>query len=171
MTTTATTVEAIHWQAMAHCLSHDPELWFPIGSTDARIAEAKRICGGCPVWAECGNAALDAGERHAIIAGHRCDDRTEREQLQRLLGRAPAAANKSVYVAIGPSQRHIQHLHDELGMPLREIADHADVAHKVISNLRRGRSLLKRHPGQISREIADRILTVTADTDQEAKAA
>ena len=45
------------WFALAACGDHDPELWFPVkGETGA---EAKRICGGCPVRSLCLDYALE----------------------------------------------------------------------------------------------------------------
>ena len=43
------------WLPLAACKNHpDPDLFFPHRHTPiARIWEAKQICGGCPVKAEC----------------------------------------------------------------------------------------------------------------------
>jgi len=54
------------------CIGHDPEWWFPAGESDHyadMIAEAKRICRGCPVREQCLAAALDRGERFGIFGG------------------------------------------------------------------------------------------------------
>lgn len=49
------------WMADAACASADPEGWFPDGRSSGR--EAKRICRGCPVIAQCLRYALTHGER------------------------------------------------------------------------------------------------------------
>jgi WhiB family redox-sensing transcriptional regulator len=44
------------------CLDEDPELFFPIGNTGPallQIEQAKAVCAGCPVLAECRAWALD----------------------------------------------------------------------------------------------------------------
>lgn len=44
------------WRARAYCLSADPDIFAPETTQDA--ADAKKICGRCPVAAECLEAAL-----------------------------------------------------------------------------------------------------------------
>lgn len=55
------------WREDARCAETDPELFFPDkgGST----SEAKAICRGCLVRAECLIAALDNHEVHGIWGG------------------------------------------------------------------------------------------------------
>lgn len=55
------------WVQEALCAQTDPELFFPEvgGSTKA----AKRICGACPVEAECLEYALRMGQREGIWGG------------------------------------------------------------------------------------------------------
>lgn len=51
------------WRHRAACRNEDPELFFPVGTDGPallQIAEAKTVCRGCPVLAEC----LD----HALVA-------------------------------------------------------------------------------------------------------
>lgn len=41
------------WRGRAACIGHDPELWFPSPGDSRRAEEARAICAGCPVRAEC----------------------------------------------------------------------------------------------------------------------
>jgi WhiB family redox-sensing transcriptional regulator len=79
--------DAPAWQMWAACRDSDPDLFFPDPSATAVIAEAKRVCGRCPVVEECGNAGLDAGDRHGIRAGRDLSNRAEWKQLHMELGR------------------------------------------------------------------------------------
>lgn len=76
------------WRNSAACLDEDPELFWPVGNTVAsipQIAEAKAICGGCDVRADCLQWALDHGQ-DAGIWGGLTDD--ERRSLKRREARA-----------------------------------------------------------------------------------
>jgi WhiB family transcriptional regulator, redox-sensing transcriptional regulator len=66
------------WQDRALCAQSDPEKWFPEkgGSTH----EAKKICLGCEVRAECLDYALDHDERFGIWGGL---SERERRRLKR----------------------------------------------------------------------------------------
>ena len=80
MTHLASLPLASFWQARARCQGMDVNLVFPdrweLGEAfDAVVAEAKAVCGACPVRADCLEAALDRGERHGIWGGA-----TERER-------------------------------------------------------------------------------------------
>ena len=76
------------WRASAACLDDDPELFFPLPGDKARTAaSAKAVCARCPVFYDCGNAALDAGDRNGIRAGLNLAKRSEWVALHRLLGR------------------------------------------------------------------------------------
>lgn len=72
------------WRSDAACAPGsgvDPEVFFPIGETwrgqARRIGEAKAICWGCPVAAECLTAALAAGDGYAIAGGMTPGERAE----------------------------------------------------------------------------------------------
>lgn len=41
------------WRTRAACIGHDPELWFPGPGDSSRLEQARAICAGCPVRAEC----------------------------------------------------------------------------------------------------------------------
>jgi WhiB family transcriptional regulator, redox-sensing transcriptional regulator len=62
---TSTTDES--WRLDALCAETDPEAFFPEKGGSTR--EAKRVCGGCTVRAECLEAALTNDERFGIWGG------------------------------------------------------------------------------------------------------
>jgi WhiB family redox-sensing transcriptional regulator len=55
------------WQERALCAQTDPEAFFPEKGGSTR--EAKKICGGCEVRAECLEYALAHDERFGIWGG------------------------------------------------------------------------------------------------------
>jgi WhiB family redox-sensing transcriptional regulator len=55
------------WRLDALCAETDPEAFFPEKGGSTR--EAKRVCGGCTVRAECLEAALANDERFGIWGG------------------------------------------------------------------------------------------------------
>ena len=67
------------WQADALCAQTDPEAFFPEKGGSTR--EAKRICVGCTVKAECLEYALGHDERFGIWGGL---SERERRRLKRL---------------------------------------------------------------------------------------
>jgi WhiB family transcriptional regulator, redox-sensing transcriptional regulator len=62
-----TKADAQSWQERALCAETDPEAFFPEKGGSAR--EAKRICTGCEVRAECLEYALANDERFGIWGG------------------------------------------------------------------------------------------------------
>jgi WhiB family transcriptional regulator, redox-sensing transcriptional regulator len=67
-----------HWTDLAACRGVDPELFYPVSATGparAQAEEAKKVCAGCPVTAECLNWALRAGEPAGIWGGTTPDER------------------------------------------------------------------------------------------------
>lgn len=53
------------WRDRAACRDLDTELFFPIGTTGPALdqaEQAKAVCAGCPVRAECLAWALDSGQ-------------------------------------------------------------------------------------------------------------
>ena len=79
--------ERMEWLATARCIGEDPELFFPVGSTDLALAQterAKRICGRCPVVLECREWSLataqDAGVWGGLSEEERRDIRRERRR-------------------------------------------------------------------------------------------
>jgi WhiB family redox-sensing transcriptional regulator len=55
------------WQADAACRGTDPNLWFP--ERGATLAEARQVCAGCPVRAECLEWALDNNQSLGVWGG------------------------------------------------------------------------------------------------------
>jgi WhiB family transcriptional regulator, redox-sensing transcriptional regulator len=71
------------WRDSAACRHHDPDLFFPIGTTGGAIAEieqAQAICAGCPVQAACLSYALASHQQYGIWGGL---DEDQRRQLRR----------------------------------------------------------------------------------------
>ncbi len=66
------------WRHRAACLDHDPELFFPIGSSGAAMAQteaAKRICNSCSVIDTCLKWALDTNQDAGVWGGMAEDER------------------------------------------------------------------------------------------------
>jgi len=59
--------EQLSWQADALCAQTDPEAFFPEKGGSTR--DAKRICSGCEVKAQCLEYALENDERFGIWGG------------------------------------------------------------------------------------------------------
>jgi WhiB family redox-sensing transcriptional regulator len=77
---TPTSPEA--WRADALCAETDPEAFFPEKGGSTR--DAKRVCAGCPVRAECLEFALASDERFGIWGG--LSERERRRLRQRRAG-------------------------------------------------------------------------------------
>jgi len=83
------------WRSGAACRNQDPELFFPIGSTDralTQLQKAKAVCEGCPVQQPCLDWVLRSeplGQEAGVCAGF---GETERRSLKRLAARTPHAA-------------------------------------------------------------------------------
>ncbi len=73
--------ETPEWQERALCAQTDPEAFFPEKGGSTR--EAKRICSGCEVRAECLEYALAHDERFGIWGGL---SERERRRLRRRAG-------------------------------------------------------------------------------------
>ena len=66
------------WRHRAECLTEDPELFFPVGTTGpalAQVEEAKKVCRRCEVREECLRWALEAGQDHGVWGGMSEDER------------------------------------------------------------------------------------------------
>jgi WhiB family redox-sensing transcriptional regulator len=73
--------EELSWQEQALCAETDPEAFFPEKGGSTR--EAKKICTGCEVRAECLEYALTNDERFGIWGGL---SERERRRLRRRVG-------------------------------------------------------------------------------------
>ena len=85
LTWTAPAVEADdRWRVEASCRHTDPDLFFPIGTTGPaidHIAQAKAVCGACPVQAPCLEYALLNRIDHGVWGG--TSERERRRILKR----------------------------------------------------------------------------------------
>jgi WhiB family redox-sensing transcriptional regulator len=70
--------EDLGWQERALCAQTDPEAFFPEKGGSTR--EAKKVCRGCEVRAECLEFALEKDERFGIWGGM---SERERRRLKR----------------------------------------------------------------------------------------
>lgn len=82
-------IAAGEWSDQAACRSvSDPDLFFPDGwGTKAhrqQVAEAKAVCGRCPVRAECLNDALDRADVHGVAGGLTPEEREPLLRRRRL---------------------------------------------------------------------------------------
>jgi len=78
----------------AECRKHDPELFFPIGSTGPallQIDEAKEVCHRCPHEAACLLWALETRQDHGVWGGQsEAERRATRRRDSRARARVPA---------------------------------------------------------------------------------
>jgi WhiB family redox-sensing transcriptional regulator len=78
------------WRASAACRVEDPELFFPIGTTEPALRqtrEAKTICAGCPAKGQCLSWALESNQDTGVWGGL---GEHERRSLRRRALRAGA---------------------------------------------------------------------------------
>lgn len=83
------------WHSRAACLGADPELFFPIGETGPallQIAEAKRVCAGCPVRQPCLQWALDSQQNAGVWGGLSESERRALKHRHPRRARTPAPA-------------------------------------------------------------------------------
>jgi len=74
------------WRAEGACLTADPDLFFPIatGAVAARQAnQARRICAGCLVRAQCLRFAMNIPEAHGIWGGTTPEERLRERRRER----------------------------------------------------------------------------------------
>jgi WhiB family transcriptional regulator, redox-sensing transcriptional regulator len=71
-----------NWRSLAACQSADPDLFFPISSSGAslaQVARAKAICAGCQVRRECLAFALRTHQVHGVWGGLSEQERCPRD--------------------------------------------------------------------------------------------
>jgi WhiB family transcriptional regulator, redox-sensing transcriptional regulator len=76
------------WQHRAACHDLDPELFFPIGTSEAAMRQArlaKTVCARCPVHVECLRWALASGQDFGVWGGL---SEAERRGVRRRMARA-----------------------------------------------------------------------------------
>lgn len=79
--------DATNWRSHAACLTHDPELFFPVGTagpTLTQIEEAKQVCSECPVRTQCLQWAVEMEMKHGVWGGL---TETERLSMKRRTAR------------------------------------------------------------------------------------
>lgn len=89
------------WRDLGACLDEDPDLFAPDGTTGRWvqvIAQAKAICGRCPVREQCLQWAIDTRQDYGIFGGL---DEYERQQRRR---RQARNARHPVQNPRGPKQ-------------------------------------------------------------------
>src|SRR5690606_29448858 len=86
--TTATDPDERSWQQYANCLGVDPDLFFPERGASTR--EAKEVCRGCVVRAQCLEYALVHSEKFGIWGGL---SERERRRIRRQRAQARRAAS------------------------------------------------------------------------------
>ena len=80
-------------KAALPCQVHDPDLWFPVGTSGPALLQAesaKMHCYTCPIQVECLDAALERGETAGIWGGH---TEEERRNMRRSSGRIAERVN------------------------------------------------------------------------------
>lgn len=107
------------WQDDAACRLHNPEMWFPHGSTSRKVdvyAEARAICLGCPVLADCLRYVLttreDDGMWAALTPEQRADlyrERPVKRSDPATLGLVPADKRWSDVAACGTPAGYQRH--------------------------------------------------------------
>lgn len=73
----------MNWREQAACLTQDPELFFPVGTSSAAIRQvqaAKRLCGQCVVRDTCLEWATSAGVDYGVWGGLSEDERRSRKR-------------------------------------------------------------------------------------------
>ncbi|MFB7007862.1 MULTISPECIES: WhiB family transcriptional regulator [unclassified Streptomyces] len=106
----------------ALCAQVDPDMWFPEGA-GSRDRTAKKVCGACPVSAECGGYAdlLESdgsdGSRHGTWGG--------RSARQRTKARPRAAARDAAIVRL-----------TDRGMTPTEIAEQLDISDRTVARVK-----------------------------------
>jgi WhiB family transcriptional regulator, redox-sensing transcriptional regulator len=91
-------ITARNWRLDAACRTSDPDLFFPVGATGPaipQIAEARRVCQGCPVRAACLDWALRHDQAYGIWGG---TTEEERRARRRAPGPRPAEPQRPRYL-------------------------------------------------------------------------
>ena len=75
------------WRHQAACRDHDPELFFPIGSTGpaaVQVERAKSVCRSCRAVQACLEWAVESGQEAGVWGGTSEDERraVRRERMR-----------------------------------------------------------------------------------------
>lgn len=85
------------WRQMAACLTEDPELFFPVGTTGPafdQIQQAKAVCRRCPVVQQCLQWALDNHQDFGVWGGLSEEERRNVRRLHRPQSRGSQAVGE-----------------------------------------------------------------------------
>jgi len=66
------------WRSQAQCTGIDPDLFFPLGGSEAPLAQAeaaKRVCNQCTVRVPCLEYALETNQTTGVWGGTNEDER------------------------------------------------------------------------------------------------
>lgn len=77
------------WRGRARCRHVDPELFFPVGTTEpaaAQTAHAQAVCRACPVLGDCLDFALRTGQQYGIWGGLTGEERRGLHRARRARG-------------------------------------------------------------------------------------
>jgi len=81
------------WQRQANCMGVDPDLFFPERGASTR--EAKEVCRGCVVRADCLEYAITNSEKFGIWGGLSERERRRIRRARSIAGRSRGAASAS----------------------------------------------------------------------------
>lgn len=99
------------WRDAAACLEEDPELFFPVGTSDPAVMqaeEAKAVCRRCPVVEACLQWALETRQDSGIWGGL---DELERHNRNRRRARAAGKAKTlTTTTECGTRKAYYQHV-------------------------------------------------------------
>ncbi|MEV5709123.1 WhiB family transcriptional regulator [Actinoallomurus sp. NPDC052274] len=85
----------VTWMNRAECQKVDPELFFPIGNgrqTPEQVAEARAVCGRCPVSSDCLSYSLETAQGYGVWGG--ADEEERRRMRSRSQRRGPVGASR-----------------------------------------------------------------------------
>lgn len=80
----------LHWQNKANCRGVNPSLFYP--ERGVSTSEAKSVCAGCEVTAECLEYAVRSGEKFGIWGGLSERERRTIRRARRLKAKQEAVA-------------------------------------------------------------------------------
>jgi WhiB family redox-sensing transcriptional regulator len=81
--------EEDEWRHQAACAGEETDLFFPVGTSPAAIAqahEAKKVCAGCPVRLDCLKWAIDTAQEWGVWGGLTEDERRVMKRRSNKLG-------------------------------------------------------------------------------------
>jgi len=117
--------ERLEWQDDALCAQTDPEVFYPEKGGSTR--DAKRVCLGCEVRAQCLQYALDHDERFGVWGGR---SEVERRKLRNTTPRPPRRRSKLT----ADEESIILARHAE-GMGRQRIADELNVSRFAVQRV------------------------------------